>query len=103
MDAVVARIASKQFGLVTRDQALAAGLSEDAIGRRVRSGRWVRLHPNVYRLAGAPDTWEQRILAAVLAAGPTAIASHLSAAVLWQVPGMDARLGRGHGRSRAAA
>lgn len=41
------------------------------------------MQPAVYRVAGAPVTWEQRVLAAVLAAGPGAAASHRTAAVLW--------------------
>jgi hypothetical protein len=39
----------------------------------------------VYRIAGAPETSEQRILAAVLAAGHGAVASHVSAGVLWKL------------------
>jgi very-short-patch-repair endonuclease len=72
-----------QLGLLTRHQAIEAGLSSASIARLVRSGVWERVQPRVYRVAGAPDTWEQRILAAVLSAGPTAVASHLSAGVLW--------------------
>jgi hypothetical protein len=37
----------------------------------------------VYRLPGALATWESTVLAAVLAAGPKAVASHLTAAYLW--------------------
>jgi hypothetical protein len=37
-------------------------------------------------MIGSPDTPEQRIAAAVLAAGPGALASHRSAARLWGVP-----------------
>ncbi len=36
----------------------------------------------VYRMAGAPETWEQRLLASCLAAGPEARASFRSAAAL---------------------
>jgi hypothetical protein len=39
-------------------------------------------------MAGVPKTPEQRILAAVLAAGPGAVASHMSAAVLWKLRGV---------------
>jgi hypothetical protein len=41
----------------------------------------------VYRLAGVPVTWEQRALAACLIAGPPAVVSHRSAAVLFGVSG----------------
>ena len=40
------------------------------------------MHPNVYRLAGVPESWHQRQLAAVLAA-PDSAASHRAAAFLW--------------------
>jgi putative AbiEi antitoxin of type IV toxin-antitoxin system/uncharacterized protein DUF559 len=83
MEPPVDRIATQQFGLITRTQAVAAGLSPDAISRRVRAGRWQRCQPGVYRFAGAPNTWEQRVCAAVLSAGAGAVASHVSAGVLW--------------------
>jgi very-short-patch-repair endonuclease len=39
----------------------------------------------VYRTAGAPASWHQQLLAACLAAGPTAVASHRAAGVLWNL------------------
>ncbi len=47
-----------------------------------RSGAWERLHDGVFRIAGAPPSYEQSLLAACLAIGPEAAASHRSAAVL---------------------
>jgi very-short-patch-repair endonuclease len=41
----------------------------------------------VYRIGGAPQTFESRVLAAVLAGGPGAIASHRTAAALWGIDG----------------
>lgn len=41
----------------------------------------------VYRVAGAPCSWHQRLMALVLAAGPNAAASHRSAAALLQLYG----------------
>lgn len=78
-----ARIANTQFGLITRTQALAAGLSEAQIRRRARSGEWDVVRPGVYAVAGVPPTWEQAACAAVLAAQPQAWASHHTAGVLW--------------------
>jgi hypothetical protein len=40
----------------------------------------------VFVVNGAPATWEQAALAAVLAAGPEAVASHTTAGVLWGLP-----------------
>ena len=39
------------------------------------TGRLEPIRRGVYRMAGAPETWEQRLLAACLAAGPEARAS----------------------------
>jgi hypothetical protein len=69
----------------------------------IESGRLEQVHPGVARLAGALDTPEQRILAAVWACGPSAMSSHLSAAHLWcpaEPPDMvDVIVERGlHGR-----
>lgn len=77
--------AAKQHGLVTLGQARAAGVSDDQIHRRVRSGRWAVQRRGVYRVTGAPATEDQVVLAACLAAGPAAVASHLTAARLWRL------------------
>lgn len=47
------------------------------------------IHPGVARLRGTPITPTQRIHAAVMAAGSTAVASHRSAAVLWAIERPD--------------
>ncbi len=70
-------LASKQHGLVKADQ---AG-SKDAVSRAVRSGRLIRVHPGVFRVAGAPVTWKQRVLAACFATD--GVASHRAAGHLW--------------------
>lgn len=40
-------------------------------------------------MPGHERTWRQSLIAAVLAAGPGAVASHRSAAALWKLPGFD--------------
>jgi hypothetical protein len=57
------------------------------ISHRLSTGRWRRLAPGIYAIAGAPDTFEQRALAACLASGPDAVLSHRSAGALWELPG----------------
>lgn len=84
-DARVAAWASRQHSLITLKQILELGGSRQLAHRRVVSGRWKRLHPGVFLVAGHPFTWETRLLAAVLAAGDDALASHRSAAVLWGI------------------
>jgi len=44
--------------------------------------------PSVYRVAGAPDSWHQRLMAARLWA-PDAAISHRAAAALWEFDGFD--------------
>ena len=82
-EARVVEQARKQLGLITRRQALAAGLTEKAIRERVRLGAWTTARRGVFVVGAVPWTWEQQILAAVLAAGPDVVASHRSALRLW--------------------
>lgn len=85
-DRQVAGIARRQHGLVARDQALERGLSPSAWRRRLQRGELVVVHRGVARFPAAPVTDEQRLLAAVLAIGCGAMASHRSGAWLWGVP-----------------
>jgi hypothetical protein len=87
--ASISALAARQRGLITHGQARAAGLSGDAIRRRLSSGLWERVHFGVSRVAGAPRTWEQDLLAACLAAGPGAAGSHRAAAWSWELDGID--------------
>jgi hypothetical protein len=64
-------LAARQHGVVSREQALAAGLTKRAIHTRVASGRWDRLHRGVYRALPLPASWHQRLMAAVLHGGPS--------------------------------
>ena len=61
--------------IISRAQALEAGLSAFAIARLVRSGGWIRVYPNVYRLAASPMTPMAWIRAALLTGGPDAYVS----------------------------
>ncbi|HVM40594.1 MAG TPA: hypothetical protein VM618_07450 [Acidimicrobiia bacterium] len=83
-------IAARQYGLVSRRQALET-LSVAAVSRRVGTGEWTIVLPSVYRLPGVPVTWRQRAMAATLWAGETGVASHTAAAALWGLDGVDRR------------
>jgi hypothetical protein len=82
-------VAAAQHGLVTREQAVAHGLTKKAIEHRLRSRRWYRVQRGVFRLAGAVETPQLRVLAAVLAAGTGAALSHESLAAHVGLPGFD--------------
>ena len=83
--AVAAPVASVQHGLVHLRQLRELGITPRALQRAIESGELVRLHPEVYVVAGAPRTWRRDVLAAVLDAGPGAAASHRTAAVLLRI------------------
>jgi hypothetical protein len=89
IDARVAATAAKQHAVFARKQAEEAGFTESLIRNRVRYGRWEQLARDVFRLPGAPVTWRQRVTAAVLEAGPGAVASHRTAAALLGIPGFE--------------
>lgn len=74
--------AQRHHGLITLG---ASGLSNAAWHRALRSGTLIELHRHVARLPGTTHDHMQRIHAAVLAAGAGAMASHLSAAALWNL------------------
>src|SRR4051794_33848032 len=104
MDAAVAAIAERQFGVFTLAQAHAAGVTRSAVHHRVQTGRWRRAGRGPFVLAGAPPSREQRVLAAVLSGGPGTVATGSAAATLWGLPGFDDRpieVLRLRGRSRA--
>ena len=87
-DGIIAEIASAQHSAVSRKQLLAAGVGGHVIDHRVATGRLLVVHPGVYFPDGHPRSWEQTLMAAVLAAGPGAVASHRSAGRLAGMPGM---------------
>lgn len=87
LDHEVCRLARKRFGVLTTTDLISAGRSAEAVRRAVERGELETVHEGIHRVAGAPVTWEQRVLLAVLAAGPGALASHRSAAALWDLDG----------------
>jgi very-short-patch-repair endonuclease len=78
-----AALAEAQYGVVSRQQLLAAGHSSKQIGHRLRTGRLVQLHRGVYAVGHRRLTREGVWLAAVLASGDGAVLSHRDAAALY--------------------
>ncbi len=67
-------VAAAQDGLITRRQALACGLSDQALAGRVRGeAGWQVVLPAVYATFGGALTSRQRVRAALLAAGDDAV------------------------------
>jgi very-short-patch-repair endonuclease len=90
-DELIARVAARQYGVVTRAQLLGAGLLSSGITLRVRAGRLHRIHRGVYAVGQPRLSAEGSWMAAVLACGSGAVLSHQSAAELW---GMRRRIRR---------
>ncbi len=80
---VIAQLAERQHGHVTRAQLLAAGLGEDAIEYRLRTGDLIRIHAGVYAVGYRRVEPVALAMAAVLAGGPGALLSHDSALALF--------------------
>jgi predicted transcriptional regulator of viral defense system len=91
-DALIARLAGRQHGVVARRQLLAAGFASGAIERRLARGSLHPLHRGVYAVGHTVLTRQARWLAAVLASGAGAVLSHRSAATLWALGGWARRL-----------
>jgi very-short-patch-repair endonuclease len=78
-------VVDRQSGVVSRGQLLRLGVPLEAIRHRVKSGWLVAIHRGVYALGRAELSARGRIVAGLLAAGPTAVASHLTAAFLYEL------------------
>jgi hypothetical protein len=82
VDARLARLATRQHGVVTRNQLRTLGLTDAQISRRVRHGRLHRLHRGVYAVGHVRLTQRGRWLAAVAACranGGESVLSHRAA------------------------
>jgi very-short-patch-repair endonuclease len=82
-------IGGRQLGLVTLDQ-VDRQLTAAEYRTALRRGWLVRVRPRVLAFGGSRCSWHQAVLAAALSAGPSAVASHRSAAALWGFPGFPA-------------
>ena len=82
----VVAAAETQFAVLSLDQLCAINgeirATKQQVRRWVRDGRVVKVAPRVWRVAGAPVTWHQRLLAGLLSLGSDACVSHESAAQL---------------------
>ncbi len=80
-------ICRSQAGVISRRQALAAGLTERQVDGRLGSHRWSRILPGVYLAADAALSWDAWAHALLLAAGPGArLVGETTAALRGLVP-----------------
>lgn len=82
----LAEMAKRQHGVVSIRQLLGPlGYSRSVVTRAADSGRLHRLYTGVYAVGHGNLSTYGHCLAAVLACGPNALLSHLSAAWLWEI------------------
>ncbi|HYD09571.1 MAG TPA: hypothetical protein VEA78_05660 [Acidimicrobiales bacterium] len=97
------RIARRQYGLVTHQQCIDAGMPPASIHDQLRARRWRAERPGVYVVGGVPPSWEQSACAVTLGLEDCWL-SHGTAARLWQLPNVPALGGidvlRPYGRFR---
>jgi len=82
---LLADVLDRQEGVLTREQALRAGLSRRIIEGRLGSGRWQRLHKGVFATFSGPVPRAALLWGAVLRAGDDAVLSHHTAAEVWNL------------------
>ena len=85
-------LARGQAGLVTRAQALRAGLTSNAITSKVVHARWAQVHRGVYATFTGPLTRDAQLWAAVLYAGRGARLSHETAAEIIRLADRESSL-----------
>jgi very-short-patch-repair endonuclease len=84
-DRRLARLAARQYGVVSFDQMLELDYERWHIDSRLRAGRLHRIHQGVFAVGHSRLTREGRWWAGVLAVGDGAVLSHWSAARLWEI------------------
>lgn len=85
-DLRLAPYARAQLGLVTRRQALAE-MSRHTLDDWVNARRLEPVRRGVYRVAGAPQSWQQALLAVCLTGGPTTFVSFQAGAAVHGLEG----------------
>lgn len=81
-DEEIARIASRQHGVVTLAQMTSAGVSPAAIRTRIKRGALLRIHRGVFRVGHSAPSVLARYMAAVLGSGQGAVLAGRAAGYL---------------------
>jgi very-short-patch-repair endonuclease len=86
-DQILATLATATFGVVTWQEAMAAGVTPSELRRRARRGALLREYPGVYRVGHRAPCIEASYLAAVRARGENAWLADLAAAHVFGLVG----------------
>ncbi len=78
----VGELLAQHAGVLTRAEALRAGLTRKQLAARLESGRWQRMHTGVYAAFSGQPGRPSLLWAALLRAGPSSALSHHTAAEL---------------------
>lgn len=92
LDRHLAHLARAQYGLFERAQAHEVGMTDRRLQARVGRGALERLSFAVFRVAGAPNNWHQRLLAPAWTGGSDCCVSHRSAAALHSFDGLRSNI-----------
>ena len=85
VDHRLGQAAARYDGVLSREQLFRLGLTRRQIEGRVNAGRLIPIYRGVYAVGHAGLSDRGRVRAALLAAGPDAVASHMTAAALWRI------------------
>jgi very-short-patch-repair endonuclease len=80
-------LARDQFGLVSRRQLREAGVGDQKVTRRIRTGKLDVVSSRVLAIPGAPDSVERGLMAPLLQVGAGSMISHTTAAAWWGIAG----------------
>jgi predicted transcriptional regulator of viral defense system len=76
---------SSHYGVIGYAEAMRLGATTKIIESKLDRGVWVRMYRSVYRDAAASTTAHQKLRAAYVVTAGHGVASHLSAAWLWEL------------------
>lgn len=83
IDRQIARIATRQSGVISLEQSLALGLTYEAVRARVRRGQLHPIHRGVYAVGHTSLVPRAYLIAALLACGSDSLLSHRTAAAVY--------------------
>lgn len=92
-DGQIERLNISQRGVLSRMQALSAGVTPNALQHRIRpGGKWQRMLPGVYLTVTGEPTWEQKAMAAMLYAGEDSLITGLAAVRYYKIRAPETEL-----------